>query len=125
MQVLACGMAGKTSTATAEHYIWGAGCDGWHLLCAEALSVIEERMPAGTSEERHRHKHVRQMFYVLEGELSMELEGNTITLSKNEALEIAPGQAHQAMNCSEADVRFLVISSPPTRSANGLDRDPA
>jgi len=117
-------MAGKTSTATAEHYIWGAGCDGWHLLCAEALSVIEERMPAGTSEERHRHKHVRQMFYVLEGELSMELEGEITVLKQNEALEIPPGQAHQAMNRSAGDVRFLVVSSPPTRGADGLDREP-
>ena len=118
-------MAEKTTAATAEHYTWGDSCDGWHLLRSKGLSVIEERMPSGATEERHRHQQVRQMFYVLEGELSMELEGNTITLSKNEALEIAPGQAHQAMNYSEADVRFLVISSPPTRSANGLDRESA
>jgi mannose-6-phosphate isomerase-like protein (cupin superfamily) len=116
-------MAVKTSTVTAEHYTWGAGCDGWHLLRAEALSVIEERMPAGTSEQRHRHKHVRQMFYVLEGELSMELEGDIVLLKQNEALEIPPGRAHQAMNRSEGDVRFLVVSSPPTRGADGLDRD--
>jgi len=118
-------MAEKTSTATAEHYIWGEACDGWHLLRAEGLSVIEERMPAGATEERHRHRHVRQMFYVLAGELSMELEGKTITLSRNEALEIAPGLAHQATNRGEAEAQFLVISSPPTRSAEGLDREPA
>ena len=123
--MLACGMAGKTSIATAEHYTWGDRCDGWHLLQAEGLSVIEERMPAGTSEERHRHQNVRQMFYVLEGELSMELEGEVLVLNKNEALEVAPGQAHQAMNRSEGDVGFLVVSSPPTRGASGLDREPA
>jgi len=118
-------MAEKTSVATAEHYTWGDGCDGWHLLRSEGLSVIEERMPAGATEERHRHRQVRQMFYVLAGELSMELEGRTITLGKNEALEIAPGLAHQAINRSEAEAQFLVISSPPTRSADGPDREPA
>ncbi len=123
--MLAWGMDGKTSAVTAEHYAWGDGCDGWHLLRAADLSVIEERMPAGAKEERHRHWQVRQMFYVLEGELSMELEGEVVVLRKNEALEIAPGRAHQAMNRSGGEVRFLVVSSPPTRGADGLDREPA
>jgi hypothetical protein len=28
----------------AEHYNWGPGCDGWHLLKDPELSVIKERM---------------------------------------------------------------------------------
>ena len=44
-----------TSATTAEHYAWGAGCDGWHLVRAPALSVIQERMPPGAAEVRHRH----------------------------------------------------------------------
>jgi hypothetical protein len=35
---------------TAEHYAWGKGCDGWHLVKNIDLGVIHERMPAGTSE---------------------------------------------------------------------------
>ena len=46
---------GFISTSNAEHYRWGDACDGWHLLAGEALSVIEERMPPGTAELRHRH----------------------------------------------------------------------
>ncbi len=37
----------------AEHYSWGDICEGWHLLKADALSVIEERIPPGGSEVRH------------------------------------------------------------------------
>ena len=40
------------STKSAEHYKWGADCDGWHLVKTADLSVSEERMPAGTSETR-------------------------------------------------------------------------
>ncbi len=28
-------------TLSAEHYLWGNGCDGWHLLKRDDLSVIE------------------------------------------------------------------------------------
>ena len=29
---------------TAEHYVWGSDCDGWHLVKQPELTVIEERM---------------------------------------------------------------------------------
>ena len=58
---------------SAPHYRWGAGCDGWHLLRAPGLSVIQERMPPATSEVRHSHGVARQFFYVLSGELELEL----------------------------------------------------
>jgi mannose-6-phosphate isomerase-like protein (cupin superfamily) len=102
------------STATADHYIWGEACDGWHLVRTAELSVIEERMPPGAAEQRHRHERARQFFYVLAGELTMELDGTTHVLDAGMGLEIAPKQAHQAMNRSGADVRFLVTSVPPS-----------
>jgi quercetin dioxygenase-like cupin family protein len=109
------------SRATAPHYGWGAGCDGWHLCAAAGLSVIEERMPPGTSETRHRHAAARQVFYMLDGALDMELEGDVHRLRPGEALEVPPGAAHQARNAGPADARFLVVSAPPARG----DRRPA
>src|ERR1700722_17042245 len=114
----------KTSIASAEHYTWGDPnnpCDGWYLLRTPELSVIEERMPPGTSEERHLHKKSRQFFYLLWGEFTMECDGVEYTLHAGEALEIAPGLAHQAINRSHAATRFLVTSSPPSHA----DRYPA
>lgn len=101
------------SRSNAEHYTWGEGCDGWHLVKTDELSVIEERMPPGTSEERHLHSKARQFFYVLEGELTLELDGLVQTLRAGEGVEVVPGAAHQAINRSTADVRFLVTSVPP------------
>jgi quercetin dioxygenase-like cupin family protein len=99
-------------THNAGHYRWGRNCDGWHLLAGDDLSVIEERMPSGTAEQRHRHAHARQFFYMLEGEAVLELEGASHRLRCGEGLHVPPGAAHQMRNDSGADARFLVVSAP-------------
>ena len=98
----------------AEHYIWGEKCDGWHLVKKDSLSVIEERMPPGTSEVRHHHVRSRQFFYALKGELTIEIEYHEYTLTLGDGIEVLPGQRHQAMNKSNDEVRMLVISQPPS-----------
>jgi mannose-6-phosphate isomerase-like protein (cupin superfamily) len=35
-------------------------------------------------------------------------------LTREQGLEIAPGEKHQAINRSSADVRFIVTSQPPS-----------
>ena len=106
------------STKSAEHYKWGGpqatDCDGWHLVKTPDLSVIEEIMPPGTSEARHSHVRARQFFFVLEGELTLEVEHHDFVLHPGEGLEVAPGQNHQAINRGTAPARFLVTSQPPS-----------
>jgi uncharacterized cupin superfamily protein len=103
---------GVVSTGNAEHYTWGQGCDGWHLLAGDDLSVIEERMPPGSSERRHWHARSRQFFYVLEGELTIELDGKVHRLPVAQGLHVPPGTAHRVSNDGQADARMLVVSSP-------------
>jgi mannose-6-phosphate isomerase-like protein (cupin superfamily) len=104
-----------TSIESAEHYIWGEACDGWHLLKRDDMSVIQERVPAGGTEVMHYHDHARQFFYILEGQGEMVFEDQTIGLKKGQGIEIAPLIKHQFTNQSDKDVHFLVISVPPTR----------
>jgi len=108
-------MTAPLSAATAPHYAWGEGCDGWHLCQAVGLSVIEERMPPGTFEDRHSHGTARQLFYVLDGALDLEVDGVEYCLTARQSLEVAPGQPHQAQNRSSRPTRFLVISNPPAQ----------
>lgn len=102
------------STQTAEHYSWGDRCDGWHLLRSGDLSVIQERMPPKTSEVAHFHTRSRQFFYVLSGKLSMLLDGKLNTLGPEHGLEVAPKAVHRVFNDTDSDVRFIVISTPPS-----------
>jgi quercetin dioxygenase-like cupin family protein len=104
----------SVSRANAEHYRWGNNCDGWHLVKDENLSVIEEFMPAGAGEVRHYHKKAQQFFYILSGEVTMEVEGQTTLLPAGSGIRVLPGTRHQIKNSSSSGARFLVISQPPS-----------
>jgi len=103
------------SIENAEHYTWGGNCDGWHLLKRDDMSVIQERVPAGSAEVMHYHEQARQFFYILEGEGTMSFEDHEIILRDGQGLEISPMAKHQFKNNSQMDVHFLVISVPSTR----------
>lgn len=105
----------KVNRSNAEHYVWGEVCDGWRLLDGQHLSVIEERMPPGSTEVQHVHAKATQLFYVLEGTLTLEVDAERLALSVGDACGVHPGRSHVARNESSEPVRFLVISSPTTR----------
>ena len=105
----------KVSKENAEHYVWGANCDGWRLVQQPGLSVIHEKMPGNTSEVRHYHERSRQFFFILSGTATMEVNGEAILLNAHEGIEIAPTVPHQMFNHSAEDTEFLVISEPASR----------
>lgn len=106
-------MKRAVSIEEAVHYLWGEGCDGWHLLRSDDLSVIQERVPPGAGEVAHLHRRSHQFFLVLEGEGTMALEDQEVVLPKGTGIEIGPGVRHRFCNRSSSDVIFVVISAPP------------
>src|SRR5262249_48555468 len=100
------------SKETAEHYVWGGNCDGWHLVKCAELSVIHERMPANTAEVRHFHSKARQFFFVLSGTATLEIDGRREILQQHEGAEVPPNVPHQMCNESNEDVEFIVLSQP-------------
>jgi glyoxylate utilization-related uncharacterized protein len=53
-------------------------------------------------------------FFVLEGELTLEVEHHHFVLQAGEGIEVSPGQQHQALNKSESAIRMMVTSQPPS-----------
>jgi mannose-6-phosphate isomerase-like protein (cupin superfamily) len=101
------------STKTAPHFVWGDNCDGWWLKKNGLFTVVSEIIPAGSSEIKHYHEKTEQFFYVLEGVLSVELDGITHHLEKDEGITVIPHAIHKVFNQSHnIKVKFLVISSP-------------
>lgn len=105
----------KKSKENSEHYYWGNNCSGWHLVKSQNLSVIEELMPANTSEEKHYHNFSEQYFYILKGTATFEIEGEIIKIHKGEGIHIKPRIVHQISNEEIIDLEFIVISQPTTR----------
>lgn len=103
-----------SSLENAEHYVWGNGCEGWHLVKSESLSVIQERVPSGCKEIRHLHKFSEQFFYVISGVASIEADKEIFHLEKNHGLHIPANTPHQLWNEQECDLIFIVTSTPPS-----------
>lgn len=101
------------SVKNGTHYAWGGNCDGWHLAASDNLSVIQERVPAGSSEVRHRHNKAEQFFYILSGTATLEVDGTTYVIHPNEGFHVAAGSAHSLSNMHEDDLALLLVSTPP------------
>lgn len=98
-----------------ERYTWGDVCDGWRLLDRPDLSVIQERIPPGAGEVTHVHERARQVFFVLRGQLRIDIDTVAFFLGVGDSLEIPPGEVHRVRNGAATDAVFLVISSPSAR----------
>lgn len=105
-------MSIPTSTKNAEHYTWGNNCDGWHLLKTDSLSVIQESMPAGATEQLHFHSKAQQLFYILSGEASFEIEDKVVIVKTGESIHIPKGVKHFVSNKTTEKLEFLAISEP-------------
>jgi mannose-6-phosphate isomerase-like protein (cupin superfamily) len=105
-------MACVNSTKTAPHFLWGEGCEGWWLKQGGKFTVISEIMLPHASELRHLHENTEQFFYVLEGALTIELDGQEYKLEQHNGMVIPPMSPHRVFNSSNQVVKFLVISCP-------------
>jgi mannose-6-phosphate isomerase-like protein (cupin superfamily) len=105
-------MAIIKSIQNAENYKWGDNCDGWHLLKSDSLSVIQERMSPGTSERKHFHNHSQQLFFILSGVATFEIEGQVYIVNSNQSVHIPSGAEHFIANENNQELEFLVISEP-------------
>lgn len=60
----------------------------------------------------HRHEHLHDMFYVLEGVLTMRLADETLQMEPGAFVCVPPGVIHTFSNASNAPVRFLNFNTP-------------
>ncbi len=77
-----------------------------------ALSVTENTMPAGApGPPLHRHDF-DEAFYVLEGELTFQVEDALITAGPGEFAFAPRGVAHTLANQTGAPARYLLLCTP-------------
>ena len=86
--------------------------EGWHL--AEAGLPIQVGVKFGASPfgKRHLHKTMTEYFLLLEGELRLWVNEETMAMKKGDLLVVEPGEAHEIRDCSP-DALLLLLMPPP------------
>jgi mannose-6-phosphate isomerase-like protein (cupin superfamily) len=78
----------------------------------EKQSLAEASLPPGGATERHHHKILEEIYFILEGSGTMELDGETRLVEPGDAILIPPGAPHQ-ITAGTAPLRFLCCCAPP------------
>ena len=77
----------------------------------ENQSLAEASQPPGAATERHYHKLSEEFYFLLEGTGTMEINGETRTVSPGDAILIPAGAWHQIT--ATTALRFLCCCAPP------------
>ena len=77
----------------------------------EKQSLAEASVPTGGSTERHYHKLSEEFYFLLEGEGTMEIDGESRKVQPGDAILIPAGTWHQITAISP--LRFLCCCAPP------------
>lgn len=88
-----------------------------------ALHATWSRFAAGRDgADLHVHHHHSDLFYVLEGELTLRLgvDAETIAVPAGAAARLPPDVVHGFRNASDRDVRYLNLHAPGRDFANFL-----
>jgi mannose-6-phosphate isomerase-like protein (cupin superfamily) len=78
-------------------------------------SLAEASLEPGQATERHYHAETEEIYFVLEGDGEMELDGDRALVRPGDAVPIAPGAWHQIVNVGAGPLRILCCCAPPYR----------
>ena len=99
-----------TSLAGAEPFVTKDGSTIRELHHTGHQSLAEASVAAGGTTERHYHVRSEEIYFVLEGEGQLEIDGEQRTVRPGDAALIPAGARHAVT--ATADLRFLCCCSP-------------
>lgn len=98
----------------------------WIRLARPELCLIEfDADPGYVGPKAHIHRKHVDSFYVLEGELEFELDGERVGAPAGTYVAAEPGVVHTFHNGSSGRVRFLNVHAPGMRFDEYLRRQDA
>ena len=77
-----------------------------------AYSLHERTAPPGAASVPHVHSRVSEAFYVLEGKITFELDGRTVTAGPGDYVLAQPGVSHAWRVTSGEVARALILFAP-------------
>ena len=103
------------NTADLESFVYDAGKVKF-IASSEATngawSLVELTEMPGYHTNLHRHNHTSEAFYVLDGVLSVRLDGVTRDYPAGSYILVPPGTSHAQGNRGKVPVRLLLTMTP-------------
>ena len=100
----------------AEGDVYDAGAARMRVLAQapdQGIAIMESTLPPGfPGPVRHRHARLTDIFYLLEGQLTFELDGERRILGPGSFVLVPPGVVHTFSNPGAAPARMLNIFEP-------------
>lgn len=75
-------------------------------------SLAEATVPVGGSTDEHFHAETEEIYFILEGEGRMRIEGESNDVRVGDAIAILPGQKHKLWNTGSIPLRLLCCCAP-------------
>jgi mannose-6-phosphate isomerase-like protein (cupin superfamily) len=76
-------------------------------------SLAEATLEPDEATTRHYHRASEEIYFVLKGSGSLEVDGETRTVRPGDAVLIPPGAWHTLENTGTSELRILCACAPP------------
>lgn len=97
------------ATPFGDRLRWLAG----HAETDGGYSLHDRTAPPGARSTPHKHQHVSEAFYVIDGEIELQVGDEKLTGAAGTFVLAPPSVTHAWSNGSDRDARVLVLFSPP------------
>jgi quercetin dioxygenase-like cupin family protein len=74
-------------------------------------------IPPGASVGKHYHKGVEEIFYVLNGDGEVQVNGETAPIHKGDGIPIRFNESHSLVNNGSADLELMVVGISAQKNA--------
>lgn len=74
------------------------------------VSLVEDTLKPGFHLARHYHKKMTEVFYILEGEMTLVFDDETVVVTAGTTINVPPNVWHEAI--SENGAKMLSLFSP-------------
>jgi mannose-6-phosphate isomerase-like protein (cupin superfamily) len=78
-------------------------------------SLAEATLAPGQTTQRHYHRDSEEIYFVLDGQGEMELDGERRRVVPGDAVAIPPGAWHELSAAGDRPLRILCCCAPPYR----------
>jgi mannose-6-phosphate isomerase-like protein (cupin superfamily) len=102
-----------TNIDKAEPFVTKDGSTIRELHHTAEQSLAEATLEPDQATERHYHRSTEEIYVVLKGSGRMEVDGDTRTVRRGDAILIPPGAWHTLENNGSSELRILCCCSPP------------